>query len=159
MFAHRHVLCSSLVGKHVQSACVCLFVIFPESYSCILSPLTRTHSIHTHKHSLDTRKQGRGPKNTTGDKPFHSPGDCDGVAETSLLQGFLGRYVRFCWESHACQGHSTNPRQPKETPCDNHLRNLPPTGEHSPIPIPLFPHRYLMKSQFLIAIPGLEIGT
>ena len=111
VFAHRHMLCLSLVGKHVQSACVCLFVIFPESYSCILSPLTRTHSIHTHKHSLDTRKQGRGPKNTTGDKPFHSPGDCDGVAETSLLQGFLGRYVRYHMPAKGIQQTHDNPKK------------------------------------------------
>ena len=67
-------------------------------------------------------------------------------------------YLHFCWDSHACQGHSTNPQQPKETPRNNHLGDLPPTSEHSPIPIPLFPHRFLMKSQFLIAIHGLDIG-
>ena len=53
-------------------------------------------------------------------------------------------YPPFCWESRACQGHSATLRQHKETP--------PPTGE-------LFPHRFLMKSQFLIAIQGLEIGN
>ena len=41
----------------------------------------------------------------------------------------------------------------------NHLRDLPPTGEYSPIPMPLFLHRFPMKSQCLIAIQGLEIGN
>ena len=29
---------------------------------------------------------------------------------------------------------------PKETPRNNQLCNLPPTGEYSPIPLPLFLH-------------------
>ena len=40
--------------------------------------------------SPDIGMIGRAPKNTTRDKPFHSPGFCDATAETSLLQGFLG---------------------------------------------------------------------
>ena len=48
--------------------------------------------------------------------------------------------------------------KPKETPRNNHFCNLPPTREHSPIPMPLFPPRFLMKSQFLIAIQGLKLG-
>ena len=38
--------------------------------------------------------------------------------------------------------------KPKETPRNNHLRDLPPTGEYSPIPMPLFLHRFLMNLQF-----------
>ena len=63
------------------------------------------------------------------------------------------KYPQFCWESHACQGHSTNPKQPKETPHNNHLRDLPPTSEYSPIPMPLFLHRFFMNSQFLNGYP------
>ena len=49
--------------------------------------------------------------------------------------------------------------KPKETPRNNHLCDLPPTGEHSPIPIPLFHRRFFMKSQFHLVIQGLEISN
>ena len=49
--------------------------------------------------------------------------------------------------------------KPKETPQNNHLRNLPPTHEYFPIPLPLLLHRFLIKTHFHITIQGLEIGS
>ena len=47
----------------------------------------------------------------------------------------------------------TNPRQPKETPRNNHVHDLPPTGEYSPIPMCFFVHHFLLNSQFLNGYP------
>ena len=43
--------------------------------------------------------------------------------------------------------------KPKETPCNNYLHDLPRTGEYSPIPMPLFLHRFLINLQFLNGYP------
>ena len=81
-------------------------------------------------------------------------GDAKSVGRCCLQKK---EYARFCWESHACQGHSTNPRQPKDTPCDNHLRDLPPTGDHSPIPMPLFPIAFSRNHNFLFLSKALKL--
>ena len=43
--------------------------------------------------------------------------------------------------------------KPKEPPRNNHLRDLPPAGEYSPISMPRFLHRFPMNLQFLNGYP------
>ena len=66
-------------------------------------------------------------------------------------------YLRFCWESHACQGHSINLRQAQKALCNHHPRNLPNTGDYCPLPPPAFLSCVLTKSFFHVAIQGLAI--
>ena len=51
------------------------------------------------------------------------------------------------------KGIQQSGEKPKETPHNNHLRDLPPTGEYSPIPMPLFLHHFPVNLQFLNGYP------